>query len=236
MRISELSAASGLPIPTLKYYLRAGLLPRGEATAPNQARYTHEHVRRLRLIRALTTIGRLDLAAVKRVLSAIDDPRLPLHEVLGVAQQALSSPLAGADDGEAAGVREEVDRFIDDELGWRISETAPARRTLVDALLTLRGLGRNVDVSSFEPYARAAHQVAKREVGRVADASSREELVEGAVVGTVVYEAVLTALRRLAHEHESALRFGRRDIAEDENGSDRRERRSRTPTAGEDDS
>jgi len=34
MRISQLSAESGVPIPTIKYYLREGLLPGGEATSP----------------------------------------------------------------------------------------------------------------------------------------------------------------------------------------------------------
>ena len=38
MRISELSTASGVPVPTLKFYLREGLLPPGDAIAVNQAR------------------------------------------------------------------------------------------------------------------------------------------------------------------------------------------------------
>ncbi|MGH9125433.1 MAG: hypothetical protein ACRDZ8_12015 [Acidimicrobiales bacterium] len=36
----------------------------------------------------------------------------------------------------------------------------------------------------------------------------RDRTVEEAVVGTVVFEAALTALRRLAEAHHSALRFG----------------------------
>ena len=38
MRISELSSVTGVPVPTIKYYIREGLLPRGERTAANQAR------------------------------------------------------------------------------------------------------------------------------------------------------------------------------------------------------
>ncbi|WP_079051275.1 MerR family DNA-binding transcriptional regulator [Streptomyces curacoi] len=37
MKISELSRRSGVSIPTIKYYLRDGLLPHGQATATNQA-------------------------------------------------------------------------------------------------------------------------------------------------------------------------------------------------------
>ena len=39
MRISELSAQTGVPVPTIKYYLREGLLPEGERSAPTQAAY-----------------------------------------------------------------------------------------------------------------------------------------------------------------------------------------------------
>ena len=37
MRIAELSQTTGVPVPTIKYYLREGLLPAGELTSPNQA-------------------------------------------------------------------------------------------------------------------------------------------------------------------------------------------------------
>ena len=35
MRIAELSQTTGVPVPTIKYYLREGLLPSGELTSPN---------------------------------------------------------------------------------------------------------------------------------------------------------------------------------------------------------
>ena len=49
MRISELAAVTGVTIPTIKFYLREGLLPSGVARAANQADYDETHVRRLRL-------------------------------------------------------------------------------------------------------------------------------------------------------------------------------------------
>src|ERR1700716_801088 len=45
MRMAELSAESGVPVATIKYYLREGLLPPGERTSRNQARYDDVHVR-----------------------------------------------------------------------------------------------------------------------------------------------------------------------------------------------
>jgi len=203
MRISELAAASGVPLPTVKFYLREGLLPPGDAIAVNQARYEESHLRRLRLIRALTEVGGLPLKSVNRVLEAIDDEHLPLHELLGVAHYALE-PSAPAD---AGAMRDVVDALLDD-LGWNINPEAPARRTLGRALATLSDLGRAVSPAVLRRYAEAADSLATAEVAAVPAEASRGEAVESVVVGTVLYEAVLDALRRLAQEHHSSQRFG----------------------------
>jgi DNA-binding transcriptional MerR regulator len=204
MRISELSAASGISVPTLKYYLREGLLPPGEMTAVNQARYGEPHARRLRLIRALTEVGGLPLKSVKAVLAAIDDEELPLHELLGVAHYALE-PAPPAD---AAPMRDTVDSLLDD-LGWTVDDDAPARRTLGWALAALRDLGRDVPPETLRRYAAAAGSLAATEVTDVPADGSRSNAVETVVVGTVLFEAILNALRRLAQEHYSGERFGR---------------------------
>jgi DNA-binding transcriptional MerR regulator len=203
VRISELSTAGGVPVPTLKFYLREGLLPPGDAIAVNQASYGDAHIRRLRLIRALTEIGRLPLKTVKSVIGAIDDEELPLHDLLGVAQWALepASPTEGALMGDT------VDALLDD-LGWEVAKDAPARRTLGRTLATLRDLGRDVSRARLLRYAEAVDSLAAVEVATVPANESRSEAVESVVVGTVLYEAVLSALRRLAQEHYSAQRFG----------------------------
>jgi hypothetical protein len=48
---------------------------------------------------------------------------------------------------------------------------------------------RDTDVAVFEPYARVAYRLAAKEVATVTSGGSRAEAVEGAVVGTVVFEA-----------------------------------------------
>lgn len=204
MRISELSAASGVPVPTLKFYLREGLLPPGDAIAVNRAQYGEAHVRRLQLIRALTEIGRLPLKTVSAVIRAIDDRELPLHELLGIAHWALEPDAPATEDP----MRDTVDALVH-ELGWEVDQEAPARRTLGRALATLRDLGHDVSPATLRRYALAADSLAAEEVATVPAHASRSDAVESAVVGTVLYETVLTALRRLAQEHRSAERFGR---------------------------
>ena len=88
MRIAELSQTTGVPVPTIKYYLREGLLPAGELTSPNQARYDDRHVQRLRLVRVLLDIGRLPIATIRDLLTELDQPDPDVHEVLGRALPA----------------------------------------------------------------------------------------------------------------------------------------------------
>ena len=202
-----MSRVTGVPVPTLKYYLREGLLPRGSVTAPNQAEYGEVHVRRLRLIRTLIEVGRLGIAQIRRVIAAIEDETMPIHHLLGVAQYALAPPEDPGDvPQDVARAREDVDRYLDEDLGWNVSPAAPGRRTLADALAALRRLGRDADPEDFRPYAEAADTIAAWEFDRRDPGLGRAEAVEWAVVGTVVYESVLVALRRLAQEHHSATR------------------------------
>lgn len=204
MRISELSRVSGVSVATIKYYRREGLLPPGVATAKNQVSYDASHVARLRVIRTLRDVGGLGIHAIRAVLDAIDDPRRSLHEVLGVAHHALSPAAAAASEPDL-GELDEVDALLQ-ELGWRVSAHSPDRRALAETLASLRRLGWDVDATTFVPHARAADELAAVETTSLDPADSRASLVEQAVIGTVVYETALTALRRLAHEHHSALR------------------------------
>jgi DNA-binding transcriptional MerR regulator len=207
MKISELSRESGTPIPTIKYYLREGLLQPGARTAQNQADYGVEHVRRLHLVKALADIGGMPIATIRQVIAAIDDPSRSMHDVLGVAHYALARHLdCDLPTDALAGALDEIDRFLAD-LGWSISSEAPGRRELAEALVTLRRLGWRVDARAFGRYARSAERLAAWELTQTPAGIDRERTVESVVVGTVVFEAVFDALRRLAQEHHSAARF-----------------------------
>lgn len=206
MRISDLSRASGVPIPTIKFYLRDGLLAPGDRTARNQAAYDAAHLRRLHLIRVLVEVGGLSLQAVHRVLTALERTDAPLHELLAEAHTALSHGTPG-EDATLIPARSETDAWLT-QLGWNLGDGNPARDDLAAALVALRGLGWEVGPEVFARYAAHASALAEEEIAYVAAAERRETAVEATVIGTVVFERALVALRRLAQEHHSRTRFG----------------------------
>ena len=216
MRISELSRKADLPVATIKYYLREGLLPPGRPTSATQAVYDDGHLRRLQLIRALSEVGGLPLAKVRAVIDAVEDPTVGLHEMLGHSHYALAGdlgPATGDPDWPAA--RAEVDALVT-ELGWRVHCHAPARDQLANALLALRRLGAAPTRDTLGPYIDAAHRIATKEIATLValttGAAPAAEVLHQAVIGTVLYEPVLLALRRLAEEHESARQLTPPDL------------------------
>ena len=206
MRIGALSGTADVPVATIKYYLRERLLSPGRPTAANQAEYDESHVHRLRLIRALREVGGLGIEPIRRVMAAIDTPDVSRHELFGVAQEALDARASSIPRDARADVdRREVDRFLKG-LGWRVRRDAAGRRELTAALAALRRLRPGATVELFAPYADAADAMARWEVASIPPAASRPAALEAMVVGTVIFERVFTALRRLAHEHHSADR------------------------------
>ena len=197
MRISELSTASGVPVHTLKYYLREGLLMPGEATSRTRAEYGPEHLERLRLVRALVEHGGVGIAGVHSVLDALSAPPPSRHDFLGVAHCAL--PTSGDDAPPSA----EVTALID-ELGWQVWPEAPAARALGAALAAARDAGVCVDEPRLRRYAQAMHDVAVVDVEHALEAGTPEEAMHAVVVGTVMVDPVLVALRRVAQEAVSA--------------------------------
>ncbi len=208
MRISQLSAESGVPIPTIKYYLREGLLPTGAATARTRAEYDEGHLRRLRLIRALLEVGRLPLSAIREVIAAVEDESLPVHDMLGTAHYALSRRPEPGDDDDWRAAHEQVDRLIA-ELGWQVYGHAPARDELAQLLVTMRRLDLPATAESLVPYAAIAQRlVTELDLPLIPFDGPRDRAVELLVLGTVLYGRAFDVLRRLAQESESARLLG----------------------------
>ncbi|KIZ17674.1 MerR family transcriptional regulator [Streptomyces natalensis] len=205
MRIGELSRRTGVAVPTIKYYVREGLLPAGRLTSPNQADYDDSHIRRLRLIRGLMDVGGLSVSVVREVLAAVDAPEEPVHKVLGAAQEAITPPTVGEPDGldEA---RRAVAEFIR-RRGWRVDPGHVSAEALAVALATFRGIGHGAFEEVLDDYAVACERIAAADLAYVGRQVDVDSLVESVVVGTVLGDAVLSAMRRLAHVDGSARQY-----------------------------
>jgi DNA-binding transcriptional MerR regulator len=92
LRMRELAEASGVPAPTIKHYLREGLLPEPVKTSRNMAYYPPEFVDRIKLIKRLQEERFMPLKAIKDVLDARERSRTSAAEVrkrYGVPKEVL---------------------------------------------------------------------------------------------------------------------------------------------------
>ncbi|MFE3786242.1 MerR family transcriptional regulator [Streptomyces goshikiensis] len=207
MKISELSRRTGVPVASIKYFLRQELLPAGRATAATLAEYGDEHVQRLRLIKALTALGGLSIAATRNVLAAIDQADSS-EGALGAVSYALPVPVAAQ---SAAGDEEEAeaDTTAGAEvaellaaLDWQAPGTSPHVQGLTTALMELRRLDARYAPGELAAYARLAESVARLDLERAAGVDDPVALAERAVIVFAICAPVFELLRRLAQEDQ----------------------------------
>jgi DNA-binding transcriptional MerR regulator len=184
--------------------MREGLVPQGERTSPNQAIYDESHLRRLRLARALIDVGGLPVAVAHDVLRTLDDARPNLHDLLGKAQYAATARKDAKPDTEEWRQAEEDTRALIAERGWVILPEGPALFSLTEAIAMLRGLGHVSYLKLLGCYADAAERLAVEEVAHVVAQPALDSMAEVVVVGTVLGDALMAALRRLAQEAVSS--------------------------------
>ena len=195
MRMAELSRRSDLSVPTIKYYLREGLLQPGRRTSVNQAVYDRTHLERLRLIRAMTSVAGLPLAKVRAVVDAVDGQASEI-EAMGVTQDALIGE-AETDDTAASAI---LDRAITAR-GWRCATSSPAYRAAVNAIAMLSDEGLTPLLERLDAYVEAAEDVGRTDLDAISDAVSLEGRIRGAVLGSVLRTPLLEALVLLAQQH-----------------------------------
>lgn len=206
MRMSELSAATATPVPTLKFYVREGLLPAGERTSPNQSRYDDAHVERVRLVRALLDVGGLTVAQAAKVIGALDDDAKPLSSVFGIAQRAVTMPIEVRGDTKGEGAARIA--ALCERQGWQVYPNNPGLVMAARVIDTYADLGVDtITEAVLVPYAEAADLVAAADLTAVASTPHEAEMTTVVAIGTVLGDALFAGLRRIAQEAESFRRF-----------------------------
>ena len=202
MRIAELSELSGVGIPSIKFYLREGLLLAGEKTSANQTNYGDEHLVRLKLVRALIDVGGLSVGAAKTVLAAIDTDSYPIDMAFGVAQRAASRSIPSADVVPDEPARRVIENLISDR-GWKVSPINPGRAIAGRVIETYTQLGQSTLIDAVADYADAALIVARADLNAVGARLERAAMVETVVIGEALGDTLMAGLRRMAQEHIS---------------------------------
>ncbi|WP_200331556.1 MerR family transcriptional regulator [Leucobacter sp. L43] len=199
MRISELSARTGVTVPTIKFYLREGLLPEGERSAPTQSSYGEKHVDRLGVIRALLDSG-VSVAETRRVVTVLDAAPARPEAVLGQAHAAVTPP--GDEQLDLA----EAERLVEG-LGWVPGACdAAVLRAVAQALRGLEKVGFAVPDAVMAEYLVSMRRIADTEIAHV-PTESADAAVRYVVLGSVLVEPLLLALRRVAQQVSSGERF-----------------------------
>jgi DNA-binding transcriptional MerR regulator len=138
LRMRELAAASGVPAPTIKHYLREGLLPEPVKTSRNMAYYPPEFVERIKLIKQLQEERYLPLKAIKEVLDSQERSRTSVAEVRkrhGIPKEVLDrlaeigvlTPNSRGYTPSDVAIIEAISRFraggYDEQIGFTVYDT-----------------------------------------------------------------------------------------------------------------
>ena len=182
LKISELAEEAGVPVATVRHYLREGLLPEGEKTSRNMAYYPPELVERIRLIKQLQEERFMPLRVIgehldreggdpERVLALAETEQRVFELALAAEQERVSEQQLAERHGVPAEV---ISRLADvgvlgpDERGY-----SPADALIVEAIAGFRAAGFDerigFTVHDAAPFVAPLQQLAELEVSLLAE-------------------------------------------------------------------
>jgi DNA-binding transcriptional MerR regulator len=194
MRMGELAAASGVPVPTIKHYLREGLLPEPVRTSRNMAYYPPEFVERIELIKRLQEERFMPLRAIKSVLDGGPERARALLELEdSILERALAGErtrTSAAEVRERYGMPKEVlDRLEElDVLSPNSRGYLPSDVRIIEAISRFRAGGYDEQIG-FTVYDTLRYKSALEELVR-----QEVEMVMERLAGEVPPERVVEML------------------------------------------
>ncbi|MDQ4504097.1 MerR family transcriptional regulator [Sinomonas sp. ASV322] len=150
MQLSELSVLANMPIASIKFNLREGLLPSGELLTAKRADYGERHLRRIHTIQTLRAVNGLRISQIRRIVAMIDSgaSRIEILTALQLEIQLHGDVEAGHTEAGDVVVRRR---------GWPDVPSA-ARRALDEHLGEMERLGVAPSPEVLEVYSRAVGQ------------------------------------------------------------------------------
>ncbi|MUU72741.1 MerR family transcriptional regulator [Pseudarthrobacter sp. GA104] len=203
MQLHELSQRSGVTPASIKYYLREGLLPPGEAVHATRAEYSASHLERLELIQALRRIVGLNIGQIRGLVKMADDG-VPRLDLLAAVQRVVLDlgNYTTAIGGEAAEATAAVVRLR----GWPDSPS-DARNALTAHLELMAGLKIAVSATVLEAYSKAMDDVAGIDIAATTAPESTDRLILTAAVGMHMHSQLLLKLLALAQASHAIRRY-----------------------------
>lgn len=203
MQLKQLSERSGISPASIKYYLREGLLPGGEAIHATRAEYSARHLERLNLIQALRKIVGLNIAQIRGLVKMADDG-VPRLDLLAAVQRVVLNleNYTTAVGGDAAAATDAVVRLR----GWPDSPS-DARNALTAHLEMMASLNIPVSADELETYSRAADDVAGIDIAATTAPESVDKLILTAAVGMHAHSQLLLKLLALAQASHAIRRY-----------------------------
>ncbi len=208
LRMGELAEASGVPAPTIKHYLREGLLPEPVKTSRNMAYYPPEFVDRIKLIKQLQEERFMPLRAIKAVLD--EDPgraraMVELEDrILDRALEGERTRISATEVRESYGVpREVLDRLEKLEvLSPNTRGYSPSDVKIIEAISRFRagGYDEEIGFTVYDTlrYKSALEDLVREEVGivmdRLAGEVPPERVVEMLEAGAQPLQDLIAAL------------------------------------------
>ena len=208
LRMGELAEASGVPAPTIKHYLREGLLPEPVKTSRNMAYYPPEFVDRIRLIKRLQEERFMPLKAIRSVLEegpGRAEAMLALEDrILDRALSAERSRTSAAEARKRYGVPKEVlDRLEELEvLSPNTRGYSPSDVKIIEAISRFRagGYDEQIGFTVYDTlrYKTALEDLVRQEVdvvmNRLAGEVPPERVVEMLESGAQPLQDLIAAL------------------------------------------
>jgi DNA-binding transcriptional MerR regulator len=211
LKISELAEASGVPVATVRHYLREGLLPEPVRTSRNMAYYPPEFAERIRLIKQLQEERFMPLKVIRELLQGGDGDPERLRALVELEDRILDRALAG--ERERVAAREVRERYdVPKDVLDRLAELevlstgrrgySPSEVRIIEAISRFRagGYDERIGFTVYDTlrYKRALEELVREEVEvlmeRLAGEMDPDRAVELIEAGAQPLQELIAAL------------------------------------------